>query len=349
MRRNRSEGGRAVGRPGGRLLAMAVLLTTRPTDRLSAQAVTDAGQVQNSGALFLLFPVGAQAVGMGQTAVALDGRGEAAFWNPAGLATLPLGEFALHSANLAAGNTSALPAFFPSRRIGVLGGAVYLVDYGDEDVNDSTGTAIARIAPRNFELLASYATELSPAFALGVSYKLVEFRVDCSGDCRQVPAGRGVTHALDIGGQFTVGPRGALRDGAAGRNVGVHRQANNRDQADPLPARVVVGAIYPVSFRPLPGGGDGDRFDVRFAADIDSPWGQVGSPQMRFGADLGYQRLVRLPGGYAFAGGSARLTGPSDGPGITGGDSRAHLASPFRPGAGLVTPNPTFISFRVAF
>src|SRR3989442_1078825 len=167
MRRNRSEGGRAVGRPGGRLLAMAVLLTARPTDRLSAQAVTDAGQVQNSGALFLLFPVGAQAVGMGQTAVALDGRGEAAFWNPAGPATLPL---------------------------------------------------------------------------------------------------RGV----------------------AVRNVGFQLQVNNRDQADPLPARVVVGAIYSVSFRPLPGGGDGDRFDVRFAADIDSPWGQVGSPQMRFGVDLGY-------------------------------------------------------------
>src|SRR5437870_4401473 len=79
-------------------------------------------------------------------------------------------------------------------------------------------TTIARIAPRNFELLASYATELSPAFALGISYKLVEFRVDCSGDCRQVPAGRGVTHALDIGGQFTVGPRGALRVGVAVRN-----------------------------------------------------------------------------------------------------------------------------------
>jgi len=61
--------------------------------------------VLNSGALFLLFPVGAQVVGMGQTAGALDGRGEAAFGNPAGLATLPMGEFALHSANLAAGTT----------------------------------------------------------------------------------------------------------------------------------------------------------------------------------------------------------------------------------------------------
>src|SRR3989442_4813730 len=107
MRRTRSEGGRAVGRPGGRLLAMAVLLTTRPTDRLSAQAVTDAGQVQNSGALFLLFPVGAHAVGMGQTAVALDACGEAALSKLAWLATPPLEQLVLHSANLSSGNTTS--------------------------------------------------------------------------------------------------------------------------------------------------------------------------------------------------------------------------------------------------
>src|SRR5712692_7743837 len=151
MRRNPSEGGQAVWRSGGRFLAVAALLTARPPVRLSGQV--DLGQIQNSGAIFLLFPVGAQAVGMGQTAVALDGRGEAVFWNPAGLATLPLGEFALHSATLPAGTTNALTAFFQSRRLGVLGGAVYLVDYGDEDVNDANGTTIARIAPRNIEAL----------------------------------------------------------------------------------------------------------------------------------------------------------------------------------------------------
>src|SRR2546425_5429214 len=348
MRRSPSDG-LSDRRTVGRSVLLAVFLSISPTVPLSGQAVTDLGQIQNSGALFLLFPVGAQAVGMGQTAVALDGRGEAAFWNPAGLATLPLGEFAVHSATLVAGTTSALTAFFPSRRIGVLGGAVYLVDYGDEDVNDSTGTTVARIAPRNIAVLASYATELTTAFAVGITYKLVEFRVDCSGDCRQVPGGLGVTHALDIGGQFTVGPRGALRVGIAVRNVGFQLQVNNRDQADPLPARVVLGAIYSVSFRPLPGGGAGDRFDVRFAADIDSPWGQVGSPQMRFGVDLGYQRLVRVRGGYAFAGGGAGLSGPSVGLGITDGAIGVDLARPFRQGAGLVTPNPTFISFRVAF
>jgi len=345
MRRSRSD----RRRPLGPRALLTLLLSVSPAARLSGQAATDVGQVLNSGALFLLFPVGAQVVGMGQTAGALDGRGEAAFGNPAGLATLPMGEFALHSANLAAGTTSALTVFFPSRKIGVLGGAIYLVDYGDEEVNDSTGTTIARVAPRNLEVLAAYATELTTTFAVGITYKLVEFRVDCSGDCRRVPGRVAVTHALDVGGQFTVGPRGALRVGIAVRNVGFQLQVNNHGEADPLPARVVFGAIYSVNFRPLAGGGSGDRFDVRFAADVDSPWGQVGSPQMRFGVDIGYQRLVRVRGGYAFSSNGTGLSGPSVGLGITSGAIGVDLARPFLQGSGLVTPNPTFISFRVAF
>jgi hypothetical protein len=134
--------------------------------------------------------MGAQAVGMGQTAVTLEGRGEAAFWNPAGLATISQNEFGLESATLAAGNAHALTAYFPSHGIGVIGAAVYLLDYGDLDRTDSTNSVIARISPRDFEFLASYATELGGSLTLGINYKLVEFRVDCSGDCRAFPNGQ---------------------------------------------------------------------------------------------------------------------------------------------------------------
>src|SRR6267378_4747298 len=209
-----------------------VVLSNIPTVQLSAQ------EPLNAGALFLVFPVGAQAVGMGQTATAAAGRGEAAFWNPAGLATLTDDEFSLHSASLVAGRSSVLGAYFPSRGIGVIGGAVYLVDYGDLDRTDQNGNTIARIAPRNFEFLASYATNLTGSFVFGISYKLVQFRVDCSGDCRDFPAGTGATHALDIGGQFTVGPGGPLRIGVALRNIGFRLQVNNQAQADPLPTRL---------------------------------------------------------------------------------------------------------------
>src|SRR5436189_3669343 len=169
MRRKAFDGG-VVGRLGGWVLPIAFLFLAKPPNRLAAQ------EPLNAGALFLVFPVGAQAVGMGQTAMGAEGHGEAAFWNPAGLATMETNEFALHTATLVAGKSSVLGAYFPSRGIGVLGGAVYLVDYGDLPRTDIDGNTIARLAARNFEFMASYATNLAGSVVFGVSYKLVQFR-----------------------------------------------------------------------------------------------------------------------------------------------------------------------------
>src|SRR3989442_3615643 len=96
-------------------IALALCLSAGPPVHLGAQAIA-ADAAQNAGGLFLLFPVGARAVGMGQSAVTLEGGGEAVFWNPAGLATMENGEFALHSASLLAGAAHAPPAPFPRPR-----------------------------------------------------------------------------------------------------------------------------------------------------------------------------------------------------------------------------------------
>jgi len=342
MRRKAFDGW-TVERLGGWALPIAFLfLAAQPPNRLTAQ-----DPPLNAGALFLVFPVGAQAVGMGQTATAAAGRGEAAFWNPAGLATLAEDEFALHSATLVAGRSHVLAAYFPSRGIGVIGGAVYLVDYGDLDRTDQNGNTIARIAPRNFEFLASYATNLTGSFVLGVSYKLIQFRVDCSGDCRDFPAGTGATHALDFGGQVRVGPGGPVRVGIALRNVGFRLQVQNQAQADPLPTRLAIGAMYELRLRPGTGRALNQAFDLKLAADVDSPWGQVGQSETRFGLDIGYQRLVRVRAGYAFV--QDGLSGPSLGLGVESGSLGVDLARVFLTGSDLQVDSPTFFSFRVTF
>ena len=334
--------GWAVGRLGGWVLPIAFLfLTAKPPNRLAAQ------EPLNAGALFLLFPVGAQAVGMGQTATAAEGRGEAAFWNPAGLATLSDDEFALHSATLVAGRSHVLGAYFPSHGIGVIGGAVYLVDYGDLDRTDANGNTIARIAPRNLEFIASYATSLAGSFVFGLSYKLVQFRVDCSGDCRDFPSGTGATHALDLGGQFRVGAGGPLRFGIALRNIGFRLQVQNQAQADALPTRLAIGAQYDVHFRAPSGAPLNQAFDLKFAADLDSPWGQVGQSETRLGLDVGYQRLVRVRAGYAFV--QDGLSGPSVGLGVESGSLGVDIARAFLTGSDLQTESPTFFSFKVTF
>src|SRR2546428_13564152 len=97
MRRSISDG-RSDRRTVGQAALVALLLSIGPTVRpCRPQAVN------NAGALFLSLPVGARAVGMGQTAVALAGRGESAFWNPAGLAAMSESELGLERPSLAAG------------------------------------------------------------------------------------------------------------------------------------------------------------------------------------------------------------------------------------------------------
>jgi len=301
------------------------------------------GTPSNAGALFLEFPVGARAVGMGRAAFADGGTGEAAFWNPAGLATLAAASFELHTVSLAAGRTSAVTAHFPSSRIGVFGGAIYLVDYGDLERTDSSNTTIARISPRNMEFLASFATALPGLLSLGISYKLVMFQVDCSGDCTGLPNGDGVTHAVDAGLQFGVGRQDALTIGVAIRNVGFALQVENRDQADPLPTSVGVGALWQTILGPA----EREHFDLRVAADVDRPWTGETSPGVRFGFDVGYRRVARVRAGYGVASGGTASA--SVGLGVASGAIGVDLAQTFLNESELESANPTFFSFRVSF
>ena len=341
-------------------LGLAAGLGTAPP--ATAQSSPD---LTNAGALFLLLPVGAQGVGMGQVGVTLQGRGEAVFWNPAGLATMTSAEFNLNSASLVAGPTNAITMFVPRRGIGVFGVGVYLVDYGEEDVVlDSSSFALAHISPRNVEYLASFATSVAGTVTVGMTYKLVQFDVNCSGVCTGVPNGaNAITHAFDVGTQVTLGPSGAFRFGAVVKNIGFKLQVNNADQADPLPARLVLGALYRIDFRPRaapPGvslalpdsGGTGlaealDRIDLRVAADVDRPWDNSAPPEMRIGIDLGYRDLIRLRSGYAFT--RQGLSGPTVGMGVHTGSVALDFARTFVSGTDLLATNPTFISFSLVF
>jgi len=344
MRPRASEAGWADGRTGGWRTAFALLiLSAHSSVRLCAQ-----DQPLNAAALFLLFPVGARSVATGQAAAASEGRGEVVFQNPAGVASLTSSEFALHTSALAAGPTTAITAFFPRRGIGVFGATFYLADYGTQPNVDSNGVEIGQNSSRNLALLATFAAPLTSGISLGVSYKLIQFRVDCSGGgCLNVPSGEGVTHALDVGGQFTVGADHELRIGVALRNLGFPLQVNNKDQADPLPTRLTVGATYKLQLRPVSEDSSENRFDVRMLADVESPLRQTGNPDVRVGVDVGYQELVRVRGGYAFQ--RAGLSGPSLGVGLKTGAIGVDLAQLFLTGTDLITNGSTFLSFRVVF
>lgn len=251
-----------------------------------------------SGAAFLLLPVGARSTALGQAAIADGGNSEAMFWNPAGLALLTHSEFAVHYASTFASNNTALTFSLVGQRLGTAAVAAYLVDYGSQDVvPPGGGPASGKISPKNVELLASYATDIGHAFAFGLSYKLIQFRQDCQGDCGTLREVTGTTHAVDIGAQLAVGGADALRIGVAVRHAGFDLQVENRDQADPLPTQVAVGLAYRI---PMPALRDGTELGARVLMDFQDDWGEYANPDARFGLEVGYGGVARLRAGYAF-------------------------------------------------
>jgi hypothetical protein len=250
------------------------------------------------GAAFLLLPVGARATALGQSGVADAGSGEAAFWNPAGLATLVSSEFGVQYASTFASRNTALSLHLASRRFGTAGVTAYLVDYGTQDrVPPGGGVPTGRVAPKNVQLSASYATAIGGAVALGVSYKLIQFRQDCQGDCGTIRDVTGTTHAVDVGAQVTLGARDAFRLGVALQHAGFALQLENRDQADPLPTKVALGAAYHL---PLQAMGAGEAVDARVLVDVQDQWGESGSTDARMGVEVGYDDTAYLRAGYAF-------------------------------------------------
>lgn len=303
------------------------------------------------GATFLLLPVGARAVALGQAAVADAGTAEGLFWNPAALASLPRSEFAFHHHTAFFGIADAASVSLVANGVGTFSLAAFIVDYGDFPVTPGGPGGgpqpIGQITTRNLALLASYATQLSVAVHGGISYKLAQLRVDCSGECSTVPTATGTTHAVDLGVQVIIPAAVPIVFGAALRNFGFKLQVNNQAQADPLPTRLQLGVAL-VVLRPSPRTG---RLDLRLLADVRGPLGSdggAGGGQVTLvGLESGAGETVRLRAGYAFSEGETR--GPSFGVGIRVGTVVLDLARVFYASDALAEREPVHLSLRVAF
>ena len=297
------------------------------------------------GGAFLLVPVGARAVALGQAATADGGSSEAVFWNPAGLATLTKGEFAIYHYDAFFGSGDAIAIAVPSSRLGTFALTAYLVNYGDLAVTraDLGPQPVGQISPRNVELMASYATDLG-GLAAGITYKLVQFRVDCTGDCSQVPTASGTTNAVDLGVQYTFGGWRPVVVGVSLRNLGFNLQVNNRAQADPLPTRLSVGVSAEL-MRPAEGA---QGLDARVLADVQGTVleGPLTTVTL-VGVESGVGEALRLRLGYAFLDSNAR--GPSLGIGVKFGSIAFDLARTFNSAQDVGETEPVHISFRVIF
>ncbi len=324
----------------GLFIFFLALAATRPAGAQTTGTV--------EGGAFLLLPVGARATALGQAAAAEGSSTEALFWNPAGLASLPRAELALHHYTNFFGNGDAVVVAVPSASFGTFAASVYVVDYGDfENTVGGPGGGpepVGRFTARNVALAAGYSTDIVAGIGAGLVYKLVQFRIDCTGQCVNIPSQVGTTHAVDLGVQYVLPTAVRIVIGATVRNVGFKLQVNNQAQADPLPTRIQVGVSCGL-LRPPPGS---DRFDLRLMADVQGVVGRGElAPVTLLGAESGAGDVLRLRAGYAFLDSSAR--GPSIGVGLRFGSLALDLARVFYEAEGLGEKEPMHVSFRVIF
>ena len=270
---------------GGAILWLCV------TTLLPAAAV--AQTASSDGALFLLLPVGAQTAGIGQAAVAERLGSESVWSNPAGIARDGKREAAIHHSETIAARGDVITVVFPKKGLGAFAVSFNLLDFGNQQITDPGGTPIGRVLPRNILLAGTYGAAIGKRLSLGISYKRLQYRVDCSGQCANVSTFSASSSAVDLGAQYDIASDSSLRLGAAVRNVGTRLRVNDSEQATTLPARVEVGVSYGLAFIKQ----YVSDISVRVAGDVITTK-SADHPSARLGADLTYQNTVHLRGGY---------------------------------------------------
>ena len=297
--------------------------------------------IMGEGALDLLLPTGARAVAVGQATIAVAGTTESVWWNPSGLASMRGTTAAIHHSQSTSGTADAVSVVTNSRLLGSFGVSASLRDLGESTNADPGGAEAGTILPRSVIYAASYAASLE-RLNVGLTYKLVQFRIDCTGPCSADASQLASTSALDAGAQYSLEPRIPITFGASVRNVGLKLQVNDQPQSDDLPSRLQAG----VELR-VPGMEDVlNGAELRVSADMVSELGRVDASP-RVGAELGWHRRIRIRGGYASTAGG--FGGPSLGVGYETGSLAIDFARMFVETTAVTGTEPTYLSLRYRF
>jgi hypothetical protein len=315
-------------------ILFAILFATSPAGAQTSSS--------SDGALFLLLPVGARSVGMGQAMVADHPGSEAVWWNAAAIAREKKKEIAIHHSQTITATGDAITFLYPARSIGALALSVDILNFGDQQITDAGGVPIGVVLPRNILLAATYGAAIGKRASAGVTYKRLQYRVDCSGQCTNVSTFSAGSSAVDFGFQYDLPTESPLTIGAAVRNVGTRLQVNDQEQADALPTRIEVGAEYKLPFIATL---IADT-DVRIAADVIADK-NVDHPAGRVGADVTYEKNIHLRAGYVANDANGART--ALGFGIGTGHLMFDIARTFGGLSADAGQTPTYVSLRYLF
>jgi hypothetical protein len=239
--------------------------------------------------IFLLLPVGARAVGMGEAVVAQRGGSDMLWWNPSAIVGNgpPTGthEIALHHSTTVVGQGNALAMVWPTNSRTAFGLMVNVLDLGQQTLTNDQGIGIGTATPTDYSFAATYAVAPARWLALGITAKHVEAGIPCTGECGGLDIASSRSNGIDVGMQFRPDAI-PLTLAAAARNLGIAGVAGR-------PGRLDFGADYKVVAFAR---GD-DSVEVHGAADLVSTV-KMDSTTARLGTDIIVDERLHVRAGY---------------------------------------------------
>lgn len=260
---------------------------------VAAPAAAQRG-VTHEGAVYLLLPLGARTIGVGQTAASPDPSTEQLFWNPGAIGRAVQREFAFHGGRFFVGPMSAFAGVFPLGRAGVVGVTAAVLDYGTQPYITPEGAPVGQVSQQSYIFAATYAATLGGRASLGFTLKNARFVGNCSGLCEDIASFDVSTTAVDAGLQYRIGAEGDLLLAGVVRHVGPRFQLYDEPQADPLPSRMQVGASYRVRAFEREVEGSVLRINVDVIDRLLDP----GSAAARMGADVTWRSVLSVRASY---------------------------------------------------
>lgn len=249
------------------------------------------------GALFLLLPSGAQGVALGRAMTAISSS-ESAFWNPAGLANLQESRLLLFRGEHLAGEATGFSAILSGDRRGALGISYQLLDVGTQDLTDPDRNVVGSISVRSHQALLSGGIKVGGRSRVGANVKSIQYRVSCRGQC---PDGTvsATSYAVDLGVQSQPFRSIPLELGLMVAHLGGDFQVAQSEQADPLPARIRLGAAYDVLDAFVE-----ENLSMRVLTEVEDRLWDPGTISLFLGteflASAGAVDEVSVRGGYVF-------------------------------------------------
>ncbi len=231
---------------------------------------------------------------MGRAMTAIPTQ-ESAFWNPAGLAGVDRSRFLFYRGDQLAGEATAFTLLLRSESVGTLGLSYQLLDVGDQDLTGDDGAVLGRVSVRSQQGVVSFATQFLDRVNAGVNFKVVQFRLDCRGQCLDAGV-TATTYAVDAGIQSTPLDAIPLRLGAMVAHLGPRLQVVNAEQADPLPTRVRVSGAYDM----LAHFAQDEPLDLWLTVELEDRWRSPGHPSVFIGTEFsaGRRDMIFVRAGY---------------------------------------------------